>query len=54
MRAPRGTAQRGSGGVTVLMSECVVLLMDTCSIFNDGIHDIVLIFTNFAPEQSPK
>ena len=33
------------------MSECVVLLID--SIFNDGIHDIVLIFTNVAPEKSP-
>ena len=31
------------------MSECVVLLID--SIINDGIHDIVLIFTNVAPEK---
>ena len=35
------------------MSECVVLLIDTCSIFNDGIHDMVLIFTYVAPEKSP-
>ena len=33
------------------MSECVVLLID--SIFNNGIHDIVLIFTYAAPEKSP-
>ena len=33
------------------MSECVVLIID--SIFNDGIHDIVLIFTFIAPEKSP-
>ena len=62
MRAPRGTTQRGSGGVTdfvkdVLvnnnvirriftdMSECVILLIDTLRIFNDGIHDIVLIYS---------
>ena len=35
------------------MSECVVLLIDKCSIYNNGIHDIVLIFTYFAPEKSP-
>ena len=35
------------------VSECVVFLIDTCSIFNDGIHDIVIIFTYFAPEKSP-
>ena len=68
MRAPRSTTQRGSGGVTVFceiflvnnniilcvltdMSECVLLLID--SIFNDGIHDIVLIFTYVEPEKSP-
>ena len=33
------------------MSECVVLLID--SIFNDALHDIVLIFTYVAPEKSP-
>ena len=33
------------------MSECVVLLID--SVFNDGIHNIVLIFTYVAPESSP-
>ena len=33
------------------MSECVVLLID--SIFNDGIHDSVLIFTKVVPEKSP-
>ena len=33
------------------MSECVVLLTD--SIFNDGVHDIVLIFTYVAPMKSP-
>ena len=32
------------------MSECVVLLID--SIFNDEIHDIVLIFTNIAPAKA--
>ena len=67
MRAPRGTVQRVSGRVTVFMkdflandniirriftdmSECVVLLID--SIFNDGIHAIVLIFTYVVPEKS--
>ena len=33
------------------MSECGVLIID--SIFNDRIHDIVLIFTYIAPEKSP-
>ena len=33
------------------MSDCVVLLID--SIFNDGIHYIVLIFTYVAPGKSP-
>ena len=33
------------------MSECVVLLID--SIFNDKIHNIVLIFTYVVPEKSP-
>ena len=35
------------------MSECVVLLIEACRIFNDGIHNIVLIFIYFAPEKSP-
>ena len=67
MRTPKGTAQHVSGGVTFYlkdvlvsnniifriftdMSECVVLLID--SISNDGIHDIVIIFTFVAPERS--
>ena len=33
------------------MSDCVVLLID--SIFNDGIHYIVLILTYVAPGKSP-
>ena len=33
------------------MSECVILLID--SVFNDGMHDIVLVFTFVAPVKSP-
>ena len=33
------------------MSECVIFIID--SIYNDGIHDIVLIVTYVAPERSP-
>ena len=64
MRAPRDSVQCGSGGETVFvkdflvnnniicriftdMSDCVILLID--SIFNNGIYDIVLIFTYVAP-----
>ena len=67
MRAPRVTAQRGSGGVTVFVKEFLVnnniiryifTDMSECvvllidSIFNHGIHDTVLIFTYIAPEKS--
>lgn len=68
MRPTRGSAIRGSGGVTVFVREYFVNMniikrvfeeMSECVVlflsseFFDGINDIVLVFTYIAPERSP-